>query len=132
LTTELLRMRTDGPVAQWSEARNIFASFSRNTNRNNRDGAVRDLDRLRLLLDAGVDPEITWAKIDALIEQRRKLVETERRRLMDADKAIAIDQLMILIAAIADIIRRHVASTETRRVISNEIRSLVDRTQPTG
>jgi len=132
LQDELMRLRTEGPQAQWSEARAIFASFTANTNRNNRDGAVRDINRLRVVLDAAADPEASWMKIDNLIEQRRKLVETERKRLMDADKAIAIDQLMVMVAAIADIVRRHVASKESRRVIGDEIRRLVDRSTPTG
>jgi len=131
LAAELLHLRAEGPQAQWDDARRIFASFTRNTNANNRDAAVRDLDRLRLLLQAGADPATAWAKVDTLIEQRRKLVETQRRVMLDSEKSIGVDQLMVLIAAVSDVIRRHVASTETRKVISHEIRSLVDRTDPT-
>lgn len=132
LTGELIEMRTAGPQAQWSEARNIFAAFTRYTNADNREAAVREFNRLRAVFEASGDPDKAWAKVDALIEQRRKLVETQRRVLLDSEKSIAIDQLMSLIAAVSDIIRRHVASKEARRVISNEIRGLVERTTPTG
>ncbi len=44
-----------------------------------------------------------------LIEARRKLVDTERRRLLDEDQVITVERLMILVAAIVDIIKRNVA-----------------------
>jgi len=81
-------------------------------------------DQLENLNQEGEEP-IAWAQVMGLVEQRRKLVDTERKRLMDEDRAIPIERLMILVAAIVDIIRRNVASQEARRAISDEIRGLV-------
>ena len=81
-------------------------------------------DQLERLRQDGEEP-IAWGQVMGLVEQRRKLVDTERKRLIDEDRAIPIERLMILMAAIVDIVRRHVASREARRAISDEIRGLI-------
>ncbi len=86
------------------------------------------LERLRADSDAiagGRDDSTAWGMILELIERRRKLVDTERRRLLDEDHVISVERLMILVAAIVDIIKRNVASREERAAVSNEVRRLV-------
>jgi len=126
LTGQLDRLNNTGMNdGGWSRARDLFQSFRLHTSRGRRVQAVDDLNALETILSLDSEDHIAWTVIGELIEQRRKLVETERKRLSDEDKAIAIDKLMILIAAIIDIIRRHVASKDVREAIANEVRGLV-------
>ncbi len=83
--------------------------------------AVVGMDRA---IQRGGDEARAWPEILGLIEQRRRLVDTERRRLSDEDKAISIERLMVLCTAIIDVIRRNVASREQREAMANEIRLL--------
>ena len=78
-----------------------------------------------MLLDEGNENITAWKFIGELIESRRRLVETERKRLADEDHAVAIDKLMLIMAAVLDIIRRNVESPEVQRAIADDIRALM-------
>lgn len=116
-----LTMVADG----WASARRLYGSFRRHTNAGRQGLAIRALDDLGALLEQNQTDDVVWRDISELIEQRRRLVDTERKRLMDESNAIAIDQVMMLMAAVADIVRRHVASKEARGAIAGEIKRLV-------
>jgi hypothetical protein len=90
------------------------------------------LTRLDSALTEGLEEQRASASILTLIEQRRRLVDTERKRLADEDHAVTIDKLMLFMAALLDIIRRHVASPETRKAIADEVRALIPRADGPG
>jgi hypothetical protein len=75
-------------------------------------------------IDAGADDHDTWDAIIALTDQRRKLVESEAKRLQTMQQMISAQQAMVLVAALVDVVRRHVTDREVLAVISNEIRAL--------
>ena len=81
--------------------------------------------RLESALREGAEAQHRLAPVLTLIEERRRLVDTERRRLLAGEKAIRIDELMNLMAAVVDVIRRHVPDRKARRAISDEIRLLI-------
>lgn len=106
--------------------REMYGQFRRHTNAGNQEGAIQAITALGELLFQGADTRVAWDEVNSLIEQRRKLVETERKRLIDENQMITVDRLMILVAAIVDIIRRNVVSKEERAAVASEIRLLVD------
>jgi hypothetical protein len=53
-------------------------------------------------------PQPIWEAIGPLMEQRRKLIETESRRVKDLHDMITRERAYTLIAALADAVRRHV------------------------
>jgi hypothetical protein len=70
----------------------------------------------------------------ALVEQRRKLVESERRRLHELEQMIPADRAMTMIATILAIIKRHVHDVPTLAAIQEDFRNLLiyttDRDDP--
>jgi hypothetical protein len=70
----------------------------------------------------------------ALVEQRRKLVESERRRLQELEQMIPADRAMTMIATILAIIKRHVHDVPTLAAIQEDFRNLLiyttDRDDP--
>jgi hypothetical protein len=127
LKTELQNLRDHGMgMRGWQRARGLYLTFQAQTNAGRQEQAIRTLGNLGRLLSQGTEGTAAWETIENLIEQRRKLIETERKRYADEDRAITIDRLMILMAAVIDIVRRNVESPEARRAISDEIRRLVD------
>jgi hypothetical protein len=84
------------------------------------DRALRILDRaeavgeLRVALSA--IREVRWIL--------KLLFDSQRKRHMDEEQTIGIDELMALMAAITDVILRHVADPKTRRAIADEVRCL--------
>ena len=93
------------------------------------DARLQDvLERLRADGEAvagGRDESTAWGLILGLMEQRRKLVATERKHLADDERFIAIESLMVFMAALLEIIRRWVPDPETQKAIADEVRLLM-------
>lgn len=102
-------------------------------------GLMRDVDKakdedrqdaladLRFAITAGCQDWAAWEEVRSLIEQRRKLAETERKRLVDEQQMIQVDQAVLLIGRVAAIIRQHVTDPLTLATIADELRKLVNR-----
>ena len=61
------------------------------------------------------------------MEQRRKLVESERRRLVDRQQVLTVERALVLIGAIAGIIKAHVKDRATLAAISADLERLVQQ-----
>lgn len=116
-----LTMIADG----WAKARGLYRSFRSHANAKREKRALKALDQLGDLLEGHEPDDTVWLSIRELIDDRRKLVDTERKRLLDEDQVVSVERLMVLVAAIVDIIKRNVASREERAAVSNEVRRLV-------
>ena len=68
-----------------------------------------------------------WQEIGALLEQRRKLVESERKRLVEAQQTLTVEKAMLLIGAISGIIKAHVHDRAILAAIGRDIEGLVSR-----
>ncbi len=85
------------------------------------------LNELIGYVDAGYCEAKNWDKAVSMIEQRRKLVETERRLTFDEQHSLTIDKVMLLVSAIIDAIRRNVRDPKEQQAVGTEIRALVER-----
>lgn len=82
------------------------------------------LHALSQALDAGMGDYRVWEEIVEMTEQRRKLVESQWKYQIAAQQTITAEKALVLLAAVVDVIRRHVVDKEILALISNEIRSL--------
>ena len=122
----LARLHQDGEgPGAWQQLRDAHQRLEQAIARDDANATQAGLVMLSEAIASRRDECAAWGIILGLVEQRRKLVDTERRRLLDEDRVVTIDRLMILMAAVVDIVRRHVGSREARRAISDEIRGLI-------
>lgn len=75
---------------------------------------------------AGADHDAKWQQIQQMMEQQRKLVETEIRRKKELNLMIPVDRIMLLMASIADVIKRHVKDPATLQQIKREMGQLLN------
>lgn len=68
-----------------------------------------------------------WAEVLDLVERRRKLAETETKRLTAMGQQITAEKAMLLLAAVVDIVRRNVTDPGQLKAISREISALAGR-----
>lgn len=61
-----------------------------------------------------------------LIEQRRKLVESEGKRLTAMQQMITIERALALIGRITEAVLRHVDDPAARQAIARDIRAITD------
>ena len=87
--------------------------------------AAAALAELEDLVDRGLADYAAWSEIRSLIEQRRRLVESERKRLVELQQMITTEQAMTLLAAVADTVRTHVTDRDALAAISADLGRLV-------
>lgn len=82
--------------------------------------AMADLERA---LITGNDYDL-WGEVTALLDLRKRLVESERKRLVEMQQMITSERAMVLLTTVVDIIRTHVSDRNTLAAISAEFRKL--------
>ncbi len=85
------------------------------------------LDECGELIQQGLSDAYAWAEISTLIEQRRKLVESEAKRLKDLNQNITAEKAMVLISALSGAVKRHVTDPDQLRAVARELAQLVNR-----
>lgn len=83
------------------------------------------LNSMETLIERGIADYAAWGEIQSLIQQRRKVVESERKRLVEMQQMITSERAMLLLAAVVDTVRKHVTDRGTLQAISNDIRGLI-------
>jgi hypothetical protein len=71
-----------------------------------------------------------WRDVLALIQQRRKLVESERRALVENQRVISVEQASMLLSLLVDAVRKHVTDRSTLRAVTEEYAQLVGQPPP--
>lgn len=84
------------------------------------------------IIDTGVRANMHWQQITDLLEQRRKLVDTERRRLVDMQQMITSEQAMVLVSALISIIREEVTDRNVLTRLQARISGLLVARAGTG
>lgn len=120
----LSRVDTGESGAMWAKVKSAFASFD---NARGNEDEFKALAALRLSIEAGYSDSLAWGEIGELIEQRRKLVESEQKRLVAMNQMITAERAMLLFGAFAGILRKHVTDPQTLSAISSELGSLLNR-----
>jgi hypothetical protein len=72
-------------------------------------------------LEAAVVDTEAWAEIHDLIESRRKLADTESRRLATLKQMLTQEQALLLVGRVVDIVTRHVPD---QQVLANVVLDL--------
>lgn len=83
------------------------------------------LTLLLRLIEEGAADYAAWDDVRSLLDQRRRLVESERKRLVDMQQTLTVEKAMLLVGAIAGIIRSHVSDTAVLQAISTDLDRLL-------
>lgn len=94
------------------------------------EGLMQGLIVLQKITDTAQAIPENWAEIYDLFERRRKLVESERRRMLEAEQYIAAEELIVLARSIRTIILEKVTDDKTRKIIAWEIGRLISPNDP--
>jgi hypothetical protein len=120
----LKRVDTGEAGVVWRDAQAAMARFDREWVKKDGAGMEAALADMRRLMTQGASDWASWREVGRLIDQRRKLVEAEQRRLTLAHEMISRDQAMALLGQIVDIIRRHVPDRGILNAIALDIQAV--------
>jgi hypothetical protein len=66
-----------------------------------------------------------WPHLESLIENRRKLVDTESKRLKDLHAMVSVDRVMLIVSYLADSVKKHVKDPHVQTAILTDMRRLL-------
>jgi hypothetical protein len=121
----LQRVDTGEAGIVWRQAQAAMAAFEREQARQNVDGMKLALEQVQRLMTHGAEDYAVWEEISELIEQRRKLCDSESKRLVMLQQMLTVEQAMLLLETVTAIIQRHVPDRQTLQAIAFEIQGLV-------
>lgn len=79
---------------------------------------------MRWLINEGFQEYMSWMEVRHIIEDRRRVADSERARLKDLQQMIPTERAMVMLAAMVGVIRKHVHDRATLAAISAEFGSL--------
>lgn len=104
--SEILEKVDQGEAgALWFELRELAAEY-----RDSRDQDERSdlLSKMLATIDQGAQDYMAWQEAASLAETRRKLSETEQKRMVALQQYITAEQATMLIATLGDIVSRNI------------------------
>ena len=88
---------------------------------------AHDLTRLPVLMETvgalitqGSAAQEVWDDVRSLIRDRQRLVESERKRLIEAQHVVSVEHAMLLNHLLIDAVRRHVSDADILRAVADE------------
>lgn len=109
----------------WKQMRATWSKFISARSKQDAELMADLLDELGTTIRMGYSDYAAWRELASTISQRRRLVESERRRLVEIQTLINSEQAMALLTSIVSVIRDHVPDRTTLQAISRDIRNLV-------
>jgi hypothetical protein len=123
----LKRVDTGEAGVLWSQAQDAMARFERAKAKQDVDAMHAALAEVQRLITGGTADYAAWHEVGALIEQRRKLVESEQRRLTLSAEVLSREQALALMGQVVDILRRHVPDRQVLQAIALDMQALGHR-----
>ncbi len=116
----LKRSDTGDSAGRWALAAKLLAEYRKEEN-------PYILKQLEQVIAEGLGDFAIWQEIGAFIEQRRKLVETERKRLVEMQQMITSEQAVSFAMAIITSVKRNVTDRKALAAIQEDLVRLLDR-----
>lgn len=121
------RVDTGETGATWKLVKSSFAQLKKSMSEGDHDGVAEALNTLNKAINKGSSDYAAWSEIVNLVERRRKIVESERKRLVEMNQYITAQQGMTLVAALVDSCRRHITDHSQLQAIVNDLTRLTSR-----
>lgn len=117
----LQRVDTGESGAIWKALRKTYSALTKAQRSGDTEATAASMDDLADLITRGWNDYAAWEEVQELVDQRRKLVETERKRLVDMQQMITSEQAVMLVTSVVEAVKRHVDDTETLHRISRDL-----------
>jgi len=126
LSDLLERVDTGEAGHLWRAAQQALFDFKAATAAKRQLEQQKAFMHLEQTLNLGAADAAAWAEVGILLEQRRKLVESEHKRLVAMEQMISSEQAMALVARLVGIVNDRITDNRVRAAIAADLRALVD------
>lgn len=124
--SDVLRRVDSGESGQtWRDLKATFTAMEQAQRAKEFGEVARLLSELGQLIRHGHNDYAAWADVRTLIDQRRKLVESEGKRRKDMQDMITSDKAMMLVSSLVATVRKHVHDRDTLAAISADLAGIL-------
>lgn len=114
------RLDTADGADAWNKVRQAWYTLR---NHKNVDDIVDAEGLLEDALESYAGEEEIWKEVSGLIEQRRKVADTERRRVIDAHQYLSYNEAQAMLAFVIDTVFTYVEDSQVRNAISDRLKA---------
>lgn len=137
------RVDTGEAGETWNSLRATYAAAQKALRSWNANGPTVDgekakvtffeaVETIGVLIAEGAQDYQAWDEVHRMVEQRRRLAETETKRLEKMGQMITSERAMQMIAALVGLVREHVSDTRALAAISTGLNRLAVQADGTG
>ena len=121
----LARVDTGESGEAWRRARTAYSALTAGLDAGDTAAAKAALGELDIVIRQGLGDYAAWQEIGDLLDRRERLVRSERRRLVELQQTMTIEQAMVFTGAVIALVDQHVTDQHARSAISDGIRRIV-------
>lgn len=119
------KLDTGETGATWKKLKSVWVDLQTAMRQQDSATTILLIHEMTRLIDAGNKDYLAWAEITEQIETYRKLSESERKHQEAESRMVTAEQVMLMIAAITDIVRQNVTDRNQLSAISAGITRLI-------
>lgn len=124
----LIEMLDQGDFgARWLQLKQTYQLMAQSATAKDLGAGKAAFEVLGDLIQTGADEVLTWSQISDVVEQRRKLVETERKRLVDSQQFLTTEEAMLLVSAVVSLIKKRVHDRQILAEIQADVIQLMSQ-----
>lgn len=109
----------------WRRAGAAYRALTAGLDAGDTAAAKTALGELDTVIRQGLGDRAAWDEIGDLLDRRERLVRSERRRLVELQQTMTIEQAMVFTGAVIALVDQHVTDPRARAAISDGIRRIV-------
>jgi hypothetical protein len=114
--------------SDFEKAQRLASNASNEEQRQQRLAESREaLKDIKALITQGVSDYIIWDEIVSVIDVKRKVVESERKRLVEMQQMITLGDAVVLMRALSEAVQNNVDSPNERQAVYAEFERILSR-----
>lgn len=125
LSDLLKRVDTNEAGHWWKELQRVYKEYREAEGKADLPAMRAALYQWGDIVRLGTSDYAAWNEVYNVLEQRRKLVESERKRLVEMQQMITSERAMLLISALVGVVRDHVTDPIILKAISADVGKLI-------
>ena len=119
---QVLALAKEGePAPRWQDLADAFATVETHLLSGDLGKFVPALEAFHKVLDAGMKWDTTWSQVIGIMEQLRKMADTEIKRKKELNQMVPVERVVILMAALGTAVKRHVKDPEQIAAVYREL-----------
>lgn len=123
---ERLSAMHEGEAAElWIRGKKTYKELLAALKRQDDLESTRLMSELGSILGHGYDNTLAMREVHKKQDLKRKIIDSERKRMMDMRQMVSIEELMLVVGALVDSLKKHVHDPQALSLVSNDLRKLL-------